>query len=99
LKTLGTRENLRNTSHFEGSSTESEAKSVDNVYTEERLKCYRMYFPDLPEDATPQLTREYSEQVKRTPKPAPRAKPRAPDAGCNYRPPVGRGFLVMSVCA
>lgn len=41
----------------------------------ERLACYKVYCTELPEDAEPQLTREYSAQVKRATRPAPRPRP------------------------
>lgn len=48
---------------------------------EERLKCYRVYCPNLQEDAVPQLTREYSARVNRQAKPAPRPRPVCPGCG------------------
>lgn len=48
---------------------------------EERLKCYRAYCPDLPTDAAPRLTREYSAHVNRATKSAPRLRPVCPGCG------------------
>lgn len=38
---------------------------LEMAAAEERLNCYRAYCPDVPADATPQLTREYSARVQR----------------------------------
>lgn len=51
----------------------------------ERLKCYRVYCPDVPEDAEPRLTREYDEyraDITRKNKPE-RLEPAA-CKGCDY---------------
>lgn len=45
---------------------------------EERLNCYRAYCPDVPDDAEPQLTKEYAARVRRNEPVIPKVRPVCP---------------------
>jgi hypothetical protein len=45
--------------------TVNDPLSLEWVAAEERLKCYRIYCSDVPQTATPMLTREYMERIRR----------------------------------
>jgi hypothetical protein len=64
-----------------GRETIADPYALEVAAAEERLRCYRVYCTDLPEDAVPQLTPEYSAQVSRAAKPTLRARPVCPGCG------------------
>lgn len=64
------------------------------VAAQERLKCYRLYCPHVPADATPTLTREYAATLKAPEPKREKPKPSCPACGmqlpatgqCDYCP-------------
>lgn len=55
-----------------GRETIDNATDLEWVAAEERLRCYRIYCPDMPADAKPHLTSEYAQTIRRKePKTAP----------------------------
>lgn len=64
-----------------GRDTFDDPYDLEMAAAEERLNCYRLYCPDLPADAKPQLTREYSARVQRKEQTPPKPKPVCPVHG------------------
>lgn len=48
-------------------------QQLEVVAAEERLECYRRFCPDFPDDAAPNLTREYKAHLSRRNRPEPKA--------------------------
>ncbi|WP_434992147.1 hypothetical protein [Arthrobacter sp. Ld5] len=61
--------------HSSGRDRIEDLQQLEVVAAEERLECYRRFCPDLPENAQPNLTREYKAHLSRRNKPEPRERP------------------------